>query len=890
MNRFLVWAAVVASFLAAPAAAQVPTPESVLGHVAGADFELADWDETLGYFQALDAASDWIQLVQVGHSSFGRPWYIAVISAPANLAQLDRYREISLRLAHPAGLTDEEARELAQEGRAMVHIDGGMHSTEVANTQHTIQFAYELLSTVDEARTQEVLNEAILFLWPTLNPDGLQLVADWYASNVGTPYEVSPMPWLYQKYIGHDNNRDAYMLNAVETRTIVRTWREWEPQIIHTHHQSSPFPTRIWLPPFAEPVSPRAPGLIARTINTLGMTMAQALEEKGQVGATHMDTFDAWYPGYTDYLPVFQNIAAYWTETSLYRYATPRFYRVSDFPDSRAGLRAEALYSSPWQGGWWRIGDAVSYMVTASHAVLGYAADHREQLLYNRYQSGRDQIRYFQENPPYAYLIRPDQPDPVAVVELLRRFAFLGVPVQRLGAAVRVGDTEYPTGTWVVRTDHEYGELVRVLMEVQEYPDLREFPDGPPSQPYDVAGWTLPHLMGVRAVEVGEPLTDDLKSVMVAVSGEVRSWSAPEGAAASAGFPVADIADFGAAGARQDATAFDTPRDVGFDSHPTAAGIAPPPGRVQGSGSRMAVSPAQNNAFRAINETWRQGGQVRFVADSTSPRGGRYLLEGVDDDRLATELALQATGSSEAGVEVPRPRVGLYRPWTASMDEGWTRWLLERFDFSFTSVRNADLHAGDLKDRYDVIVLPAERVGALMDGHRTGSVPSRYAGGMGEVGLRALDAFVRAGGRLVALNQSSDLLIEALALPVKNVVADEGRADFFSTGSLFEVEVNTGHPIMAGMPARASVFFDRGPVFETTEGFEGDILAEYAEHGSPLVSGYLLGEEKLQGKAAVLTVRHGAGRIVLFGVRPQWRGQTFGTFRMFFNSLLVSGF
>ncbi|NNF28890.1 MAG: hypothetical protein HKN73_16820 [Gemmatimonadetes bacterium] len=864
--------------------AQVPTPASVLGHAVGADFEMASWDEMLGFFRALDEASEYMELLQVGHTSYGRPWYAAVISTPENLSTLEDIRDVSLRLAHPEGLDDEAARTLAAGGKAVVHIDGGMHSTEIANAQHTMQLAYDLLSTVDEPWTRDVLENVVLMLWPSLNPDGVQLVSEWYGDNVGTPFEVAPMPWLYQKYIGHDNNRDAYMLNAVETRVIVRTWREWEPQIIHTHHQSSPFPTRIWLPPFAEPVSSRAPALVSRTINSLGMAMAQALEEHGQVGATHMDFFDAWYPGYSDYMPIFQNIAAYWTETALYRYATPRFYTVADFPDYRAGLRPEALYASPWQGGWWRVGDAVAYMVTASKAVLDYAAKYRAQILFNRYRSGADQASYFRENPPYAYLVPRDQGDPVAAVELLRRLAFLGIPIHSLDRALTFGDRTYPEGTWVIRTDHEFGETARVLLEVQEYPDLREFPDGPPSQPYDVAGWTLSALMDVAVVEVREPLSNEARAAMSPLSANVPSWQDLSGVQDVAG----GVSAIDARGdnAPVDASPFDTPRDMGFDTHPVAAGVVPPPGRLQGSGSRLALDPDQNNAFRAVNRAWRTGGSVAF-RPATEGAPARYLVDVSGRDRLVSDLALQAEATSESGDPVMRPRVGLYRPWAASMDEGWTRWVLERFEFEFQSVRDTDFQAGRLGDRYDVLILPSERPASLRDGHDRGTVPDRYAGGMGAAGLRALDEFVRQGGRLIALNASSDLVIDALGLPVENVLADAHRTEFFSTGSLMEVGVDTAHPLMAGERDNAVVFFDRSPAFELTDEEVGVVLASYPEAGSPLVSGYLLGEERLHGRAAAVVVPHGEGAVILFGFRPQWRGQTFGTFGMLFNALVA---
>ena len=262
-----------------PGAAQprpVPTPESVFGHAVGADFTLIGYDESVRYFRQLAAASDRIKLLTVGKTSEGRDWTLALISSPANLANLEALRGIAQRLAHPADLSVAEARQLAHDGRAFVDISGGLHASEIAGSQHTIQLAYDLLSRNDD-RTRAILDQTVLLLWPSLNPDGQDIVVNWYRQNVGTPYEVAPLDRLYQKYIGHDNNRDAYMLNVVESRVIARTWRHWEPQVIYVQHQTAPFPTRIWLPPFAEPIAPRVPGLMSREVNTIGMTIDQAL-------------------------------------------------------------------------------------------------------------------------------------------------------------------------------------------------------------------------------------------------------------------------------------------------------------------------------------------------------------------------------------------------------------------------------------------------------------------------------------------------------------------------------------------------------------------------------------------------------------------------------------
>ena len=413
--------------------------------------------------------------------------------------------------------------------------------------------------------------------------------------------------------------------------------------------------------------------------------------------------------------------------------------------------------------------------------------------------------------------------------------------------------------------DQPFAELARQVLEVQSYPDLREYPEGPPEQPYDAAGWTLGYQMGVRIVEATEPLTESVREVLREVAVQPLTWDA-------------DV---------EDAAPFDAVPGVGFDDHPVAAGIRPAPGRITGSGGALRLDPAQNNTFRALNAAWDHGANVSYDAAGTD-----YVVSGLGDAdarRLVEDLSLQATRGPVGGTPLARPRVGLYRPWTASMDEGWTRWLLENHGFEFANLANADVRAGELAGRYDVIVLPADRPTSLLEGFARGSVPPRYSGGLGEVGVRALDAFVRDGGTLLCMNQASDLCISELHLPVTNVTDGLGRDVFFSSGSLLEARMDDTHPVMAGMPERGAIFFDRSPVFLPGDDFEGAVLAQYAPEGSPLLSGYLLGEEHLQGLAAAVDVRHGEGHVILLGFRPQWRGQPRSTFRVLFNSVLFHG-
>jgi hypothetical protein len=871
--------------MALRAAGGIPTPQSVFGFRPGADYKLNTYDQSVAYFRQVAAASKYVKIVEAGKTTQGRPMYFALVSTPENLSKIERFREIAQRLAHPQGMTDAEARRLAHEGKAFVHIDGGLHSTEVAGWVHTPQLLYDIVDKAHEPDTKAMLQNVVLMLWPTINPDGQQMVAEWYMKNVGTPYELSGLPRLYQEYVGHDNNRDAYMLNMVESRVMEHTWRQWEPQIVYVHHQSGPFPTRIWLPPFSEPVGIDAPYIMSREVNMIGMAIAKGLEERGQVGATHMGTaFDAWYPGYVDYAPNFKNIAAFWTETALYQYATPHEYTIADFPANMRDLRQQSLYSSPWPPGLWRLRDAVDYMETASLSVLEFASKYKDSLLFDRYKAGVDQIALGKKKAPYAYLVPQEQRDPVAAVELLRRLAFGGLRVYQLTADVTIdaaGRRTLAAGTWVVPTDQEFAAMAREVLDVQRYPDLRQYPGGPPERPYDAAGWSLPLQMGVSVIPADTPLSEEFRRNLKLV-GSIPAVKTK-------------LSTYDAA-LNTDAAPFDSLPGVGFDTEPAAAAITPLPGRVTGSGPILIVDPAQNNAFRAIHRAWKEGGKVQAIADA-SGAPVRYALMGLPESAqndLVASLALRAERVAAApGRAINKPRLGIYEPWNGSMDAGWTRWVLEQYGFTFTPIHPEDFKS-PLAEKIDVLIMaddtrvPIAGAAAGGRGGRGGVVRPEYGYQLAPADLQGFERFIRSGGTLVCLSNASAFAIQQFKLPVKNVVAGLRPDEFFLRGSIVEVTVDRAHPVMAGMPERAAVFVDGSPVFEPDADFKGAVLARYAESGSPLLSGYLIGEKYLQGKAAAVDAPLGDGHVVLLGFRPQWRGQPFGTFRVLFNAALYA--
>jgi Zinc carboxypeptidase len=824
----------------------VPTPESVLGHQPGDDFYLANYDESRAYFHKLAASSNRIKLITVGKTTRGLDWEIAIISSPENLANLDKYKDISRKLADGRGLSSAEAHELARQGKAIVHIDGGLHSSEVAGAQQSINLGYKLVSSQNDPEVDAILNNVILMLWPTLNPDGQNEIVGWYRKNLGTTFEVSPLPDLWQEYVGHDNNRDGYMNNMIESQDVTRTEIEWDPVIFYCHHQTAPFPTRIFIPPFVEPISSNIHPLMARWLNALGTDIAVYLDEHNMPGAVNRVGFDNWYPGFLDFTHIFRNSISFFTETALFRYATPRFYPVDEFPKDQRGLQSEVFYSSPWKGGWWRLRDAVNYMEGASMAVLDTAAKYHEELMYNRYQAAVDNVTRFTKEPPYAYVVPLEQRDLFEAATLVQKLMINGIEVQQTTRTFHANGREYPQGTWVILMDQPFSPLVKELFESQHYPDLRETPNGPPKLPYDVTGWTLPMQMGVQVAPVLEPVSSAERAALKKIDQFVA-----------------------------------------------------PAGTIDGTGSAFVLSHRSNASFKVLNAILDGGGRVSFAPTDTDAldgtEAGAIVVTGIDRDKLKKvagddSLKLKAVGAApKDAVAVKKARVGLYRSWVANIDEGWTRWILENYGFAPVTLRNGDIQAGSLRDHFDAIILPDQKPETIRSGFGPGTVPGMYTGGLGVGGTAALREFVEAGGTLITFNEASLFAIDDLGLPVKNSVAGLKDEEFFCSGCLLRVELqDSGASAVWGLPHDPIVMFERGPAFETKDGFRGRILAAYPKEQSPLMSGYLLHPERIQGKAAAVEVQYGKGRVYLLGFRPQWRGQAHGTYKFFFNAIYES--
>ncbi|HYW49636.1 MAG TPA: M14 family zinc carboxypeptidase [Gemmatimonadaceae bacterium] len=758
MRRIL--AAVLALTIAAPVPAQraaVPTPASILGFEPGTDRRLPSWKQVTDYFAALDAASPHVQVRTLGRTTLGRPFIVAFISDSANLANLEQLRQVQQQLLDPRKRTAADREKLLDAGRNIVLITSSIHSTEVGGFSSPLVIADRLVRS-DTPEAREILKETIVMLVPSQNPDGVDIVGDWYRSTLDTPAEGMQPPALYHHYTGHDNNRDWYAFTQVEQRMVLDSlYSPWTPAIVNDIHQQGANGGRIFIPPYMDPVEPNIDPVLTISTNALGMSMGWRMIAEGKTGVATNASYDQWSPA-RQYSLNHHGVRIL-TETASARLASP-----IDIPFERLGTARgyDARVSSwnfpaRWPGGRWTYGDIVAYQASASWAMLASVARDRRQWL-ESYMTVADRAMaadhpWTTTTVPSAYVIPRDQKDPQAA--------------QRLIWTLQHGQVEVyessPAGSWIVPTMQPFGSYAKALLERQQYPNLSEYPGGPPKRPYDVTAHTLPLLFGVE---------------VNAVSG-----AAPAMGALAAPMPEPQF---------------------------TVAGLS-----------------------------------------GKSPK-----------------------------------RIGIYRSYNASMDEGWTRWMFDVNKIPYRTILDPEMRGGNLKSRFDVIILPDQNATQLGRG-LAAPYPDSLRGGLGDAGAASLKAFVNAGGTLITFNEASDYAIETLELPVKNVLAGVKNTEFYAPGSLLSITLDRAHPVASRMTAPVpAAWFEDSPTFEITDASRAVAVASYPASGDPLLSGWLLGGAKLNGKAALVDVRVGKGHAILFGFRPQYRGQSMNTQPLLWGAIL----
>ena len=852
--------------LAAPAAGSaqaVPSPASYLGFAVGADRSLADWPRIVGYFGKLAAASPAVKLDTLGPTTLGRPFIVATISSPGNIRRLADIRAAQALLADPRRLTDAEAARLFATQPSVILISCNIHSTEIASSQMAMELAWRLAT---NDTLQAALRDVVVLLIPSMNPDGEQMVVEWYRRELGTPWEGGPLPWLYQPYTGHDDNRDWFMVTQQETKLVTRLlYRDWFPEVFYDVHQMGNHGARMFVPPFMDPVDPNIDPLIVRGIGQIGAEMAMALQERGKQGVVDHAVYDLWWNGGARSTPSRHNMIGLLTESASVKVATPITQTAADLTGHERGLRTyerSVTFPDPWPGGVWRLRDIVDDQRIAAEALVRLASREREAYVRNFVALARRQIASGRSEAPYAWVIPAAQPDRGAAAQLVHVLRAGGVEVRRALDPIAAGGTTYPAeSTWVVRMDQPYRAAAKDLLEVQHYPARTLWPGGPPEPPYDVAGWTLPLQMGVRAAAVTVPLT------------------------ARTGVPLA------------------SDPATGWRAGRCASGV-------------RALDPRDIESYRAVAELLRARVPVRVARGPVTATGlgtvpaGMFLVRGTPralgaDPSARVGCATRGEGGPAATLRRP-PRVGVYRPWTANIDEGWTRWVLEQYRLPYASLTDSAVRAGRLRDQYDVILVPDMSLRAMREGMPASAVPPRYAGGLGNAGIDSLAGFVRTGGTLVLLDHASELATEELGVDVRRITphrpgedasaSGEGARDsvgaepLYAPGSILRVLVDPTDPVAYGMSDTAAVYFTNSTTFQVAAGSGVRVIARYPERGADiLLSGYLQGAQAIAGQAAAVEAVVGRGRVVMFGFRAQHRAQSVGTFRMLFNALLIGG-
>ena len=816
----------------------VATPASHFGFRIGDDGRLATADAIENYFEAVAATSDRVKIADLGPTTDGHRTIAAIISSAENIRNLEQIRRNNQRLSDPRTLDETEALRLAATHKVVVAIGCSIHASEIGASQAASELLYSLATSTD-ATTLDQLQNAVVILIPMLNPDGHRLVVDWYERYRNTPFEGAPLPWPDHKYAGHDINRDAFMMNMPESRNLARFfYSEWHPQVFLSMHQLEADGPRFVAPPVTDPIDPNIDPIVWREAALLGSAMTLELERDRHAGVVSNSLFDYFWPGYEDSAPLGHNTICLLTEAASVKIAAPVIQPPSD-------QRGRVNAPHPWPGGRWSLRDIVDYDLSAVRGLLRAASAYRGEIVGNFYAMGRRAIDAGQKGGPFAYVIPPDQPDALAAIKLKQLLMHGGVEIQHAQETFGAGGTAFPAGSDIVFLAQPYRAYVKTLLERQDYPAGDRSTD----RPYDVTGWTLPAQMGVDVRVVDKPFEPPLVSRVTNTAmspAPARVWGERK-----PGYYLVDArGNTGAVAANRLLSA-----KVGFS---------------------WLDAPIDINGFH-------------YAAGTLVVPNGKNALPTVL--AIATSLGLRVDGGKgkapSASHSANRVRIAVYQPRGDHADAGWTRWVLEQHEFQVAPVTNSDVVSGNLRSRFDVIVLPNAPLDALMRGVSGEAMPPEYAGGLEGDGVRALDIFVRTGGTLICLDQAGALAVEAFKLPAKDV-ARTSRDEFYCPGSLLRIDVDIAHPLSYGLPAQTSGFFGSSSAFEVAPNSPGlQTAARYASKDL-LVSGWLHGEEVIAGQSAVVQATVGAGRVVLLAFPVQHRGQSLATFRLLFNAIFAA--
>lgn len=851
----------------------LPAPEAHFSFQPGADGQLADYEQILGYLEILDAASPRLELRRVGESPLGKPMVVAFISSAANIARLDELREINRRLALDPAIPEAERAALIERGRVFLLATLSMHAEELAPCQAFLRYAHELVASEDPDVLGQ-LEEAVWMVVPAHNPDGLDMVVANYRKYAGTRWDGASLPGLYHRYVGHDNNRDFVTLTQSDTRAVSRLFStEWFPQVMVEKHGMGSSGPRYYCPPSHDPIAENVEAGIWTWIAVFGTNMARDLSRDGRLGVAQHWAFDDYWPGSTE-TAIWKNVVGLLTEVATGNGASPIYVEPTELGVRGKGLaeyKKSVNMVEPWPGGWWRLGDQVEYELSTFRSLLRTAGGHRAELLRLRNDLCRREVARGREQAPRYFVLPPRQHDRGEWVKLVALLREHGVQMHILTRDVVAGGRSFAAGAVVVPLAQPFRPFVKEVLERQSFPVRHYTPDGEMIRPYDITSWSLPLHRGVACEQVDERLPE-LEA----------AWRPLDGPLALPG-----------------------------------AG-APAP-----AGAWGAAFPAnENESYRAAFLALRAGLPVErttaaaMIGGATLPVGSFVVRAGPGGGGglaalLAALVMPPVVLDAEPAVArrpLTTPRVGLVETWFHDIDAGWTRYLLDEYDLPFTVLRPADVPARDLAKEFDVLLFPSSDKEALLSGRfktedaaYLPDLPPEFCKGMGPKGLEKLMAFADQGGIIVAWGRSCELFlgvqeikrgkddVEAFKLPVDDVGDKLAAKGLSVTGSWLRATVTPDHPLTWGLPAEAG-FFARGrPVFRTSQpGLDIDrrVVVSLPEEDI-LLSGFAENEKLLGNTAAGVWARKGKGQFVLYAFSPQFRGSTPATYKLLFNALLL---
>ena len=862
MMRTLVASLLALSITAGAQAPVLQTPEQYFGFRIGSDNKLARWDKIVDYMKLVSQTSDRVRFRELGKSTNGHPFIALEIASPDTLKNLDHYKQLQRKLYFQGGApTDAERDEIFRQGKAVLLVTTSIHATEIGASQMVVELVHRL-ATDTSPQVKKILDNVIFVLVPSLNPDGQMMVTDWFNKNLGTPYETSQIPYLYHPYVGHDNNRDMYMFTQKESQLTARLlWHDWFPSVWLDEHQMGSGGARIFVMPATDPINPNVHPLIYRWNGILGQSQAAALEAAGKEGIIYNSTYTNFWQGAMAWSGWWHNQVGLLTEVASVRVAAPTEQARANPNAPPAGgegrgggrgggrgdgggilpaptdVNSRTEYPRPWLGGRWTLRDIVDYELIATMALLDTMADRRQALVEQIFEVNRVTLEQGKKGDLSAIVIPVDaQHDPHEAVHLVEKLQQAGVEVSRADAPFEADGRSYTAGTFVIPMTQVFARYAKDMLEKQTYPEVRRSPSSAPEPPYDVTAWSLGMLLGVDHAFVRRPLAETVKLTKL-------------------------------------------------DAAPRLDG------KVAGAGPGYEFDYRGPDAAKAINRLLKDRAQLVLKGDKVLVLNApRKSLDAVAAD-FGLQVRTAGIGLPAGTTTLKAPRIGMYSPWTGgNMDEGWTRWVLEQYDFGQTTLHNADIRAGKLREKFDAIILPDQAPRAIVDGATGPNVRPEYRGGIGDEGIAALREFVGQGGTLITLGNASGLAIERFGVPLRDLKAGLTRDQHFAPGTILNVEVDTTHPIGYGMEAATMGFYNNSPFFSLAEGFASQKLSVIARYpnANVVASGWLKGEELMAGRAAVVSVEMNAGRIVLFGLRPQHRAQTHATFPLLFNALYLA--